>query len=166
MPINYAQKAPVNGREAHDFSEDEAPEGFRYVPQLERRRAMVETSAGNRRIDRYDAWDRAREQFRANPMHVAETALPDPGTSAREVIEFDRPYRSVVGPPPIPVSSHGSLPSSIRFIQSRKKSADNSLSYCDALIIIGPDASSSTQSARGVSCRRWYVLPKNDDCPV
>jgi hypothetical protein len=110
MPINYAQKVPVNGREPHDFSEDDAPEGFRYVPRLERRRAVVDHSPGNRRINRYDAWDRAREQYRANPTYVAESVLPNQATNPREIIEFDRPYRSVVAPPrPIQVSSHGSF---------------------------------------------------------
>ena len=99
MPINYAQKAHANGYETRDLSADEAPEGFRYVPQLERRRAMIDSVANNRRLNRYDAWDRAREQFRANPTRVAESALPDQCTGAREVIEFDRPYRSVVVPP-------------------------------------------------------------------
>jgi hypothetical protein len=114
MPINYAQNAPSNGREAHEISEDEAPEGFRYVPQLERRRAVVDQSVNTRRINRYDAWDRAREQFRANPSYVAESALPDQVINAREVIEFDHPYRSVVARPrPIQVSLYGSRQSSI-----------------------------------------------------
>jgi hypothetical protein len=114
MPINYAQRAPVNGREAQEVSEDEAPEGFRYVPQLERRRPVVDRSVDSRRINRYDAWDRAREQFRANPSYVAEIALPDQVTNAKEVIEFDRPYRSgVARPRPIQVSLHGSHQSRI-----------------------------------------------------
>jgi hypothetical protein len=121
MPINYAENPPANGRETHDFSEDEAPEGFRYVPQLERRRAVVNSAANNRRINRYDAWDKAREQFRANPTYVADRVLPDQGTGAREVIEFDRPYRSVMAPPPpIPVSLDGPFPSDMRFEQTKR----------------------------------------------
>lgn len=122
MPINYAQKPPASGRETHDFSEDEAPQGFRYVPQLERRRAVVNSAANNRRINRYDAWDKAREQFRANPTYVPERALPDQDTGAREVIEFDRPYRSAVAPrPPIPVSPDGSSPSDMWFKQPKMR---------------------------------------------
>ena len=111
MPINYANRAPVNGREALDVSEDEAPEGFRYVPQLERRRTIVNQARTQQRSNRYDAWDRAREQFRANPNFNTERTLPDQGPDSREVIEFERPYRSsIVAPPrPMQVSYHGSL---------------------------------------------------------
>ena len=111
MPINYANKAPVSGREALDVSEDEAPEGFRYVPQLERRRTIVNQSRIQQRSNRYDAWDRAREQFRTNPNFNNERTLPDQEPDAREVIEFERPYRSsIVAPPrPIQVSHHESL---------------------------------------------------------
>jgi hypothetical protein len=114
MPTNYANRAPVNGRETHDFSEDEAPQGFRYVSQLERRRAVMDQSR-MQRSNRYDAWDRAREQFRANPGLDSENALHDQGTNAREIVEFERPYRSsVVAPPrPIQVSPFGSLRSNV-----------------------------------------------------
>jgi hypothetical protein len=106
MPTNYANRGPINGRETHDFSEDEAPQGFRYVPQLERRRAVMDQSRVQR-SNRYDAWDRAREQFRANPGLDSEKAVHDQGPNAREIVEFERPYRSsIVAPPrPIQVSS-------------------------------------------------------------
>ena len=167
MPINHAQKGPVNGRDIHDLSEDEAPEGFRYVHQRGKRRGVADQSASNRRSNRYDAWDRAREQFRANPTHIAESALPDQGTGAKEIIEFDRPYRSVVVPPrSIQVSLHGSLQSNMRFVRPRQRTIDGTLPLYDALIIIDSYTSSSTYSTRDVPCRRWYIVSENDDCPV
>ena len=102
MPSNYANRAPISGRETHDFSEDEAPQGFRYVSQLERRRAVMDQSR-MQRSNRYDAWDRAREQYRANPSLDSENALRDQGTNAREIVEFERPYRSSVVVPPRPI---------------------------------------------------------------
>ena len=99
MPINYANTAHANGHEALDISEDEAPQGFRYVPQLERRRATIEQSRTQQRSNRYDAWDRAREQFRANPNIGTDIASPKQASHNRDVIYFERPYQSSVVAP-------------------------------------------------------------------
>ena len=119
IPTNYANGAPVNGREAYDVSEDDAPAGFRYVLRPERRQAVNNQSRIQQRSNRYDAWDRAREQYRANPNFTAERTLPDQGPVPREVIEFDHPYRSAVAAPqrPIQVSLHGSLRPSLWWVQ-------------------------------------------------
>ena len=168
MPTNYANRAPINGRETHDFSEDEAPQGFRYVPQLERRRAVVDKSRIQQRSNRYDAWDRAREQYRANPGLDSENTLHDQGTNAREIVEFERPYKSsVVAPPrPIQVSSLGFLRSSMWIVRPKWRTSNSDSPCCDALIIIGSYANGPPQSTRDFPCRRWYVVSENDDCPV
>lgn len=130
MPIDYAQNAAANGRDTHDLSEDEAPEGFRYVPQLERRRAVVDSAAANRRINRFDAWDKAREQFRANPTYVTERVIPDQRASFKEVVEFDRPYVSVLAPKPvIPVSPDGPLHSVVGLGQTENQWLDTSCHF-------------------------------------
>ncbi len=122
MPIDYAQKGPTNGRAPHDTSDDEAPAGYRYVPQIERRRALVNETREPRRANRYDAWQRAREQYRANPGYVDEYGLPEQHLSTNQIpvqpsqshagnpfrspeIHYERPYqaRNMVGTQPLQV---------------------------------------------------------------
>ncbi|KAK2790907.1 hypothetical protein FQN52_005352 [Onygenales sp. PD_12] len=61
-PVNYGNLA----REAaQDFSDDEPPSGFRFIPQTLRRKRVHDKKRPDRRgFSRYQAWDRARDRYR------------------------------------------------------------------------------------------------------
>ncbi|PGH17033.1 hypothetical protein AJ79_01417 [Helicocarpus griseus UAMH5409] len=64
-PVNYGNIPPAEREAAQDLSEDEAPSGFRFVPQPLRRKKAPEKKRPDRRgFSRYQAWDRARDKYR------------------------------------------------------------------------------------------------------
>ncbi|OAX79982.1 hypothetical protein ACJ72_05695 [Emergomyces africanus] len=76
-PMNYGN-LPAGDREAaQDFSEDEAPSGFRFVPQPSRSKKATDKKRPDRRgFSRYQAWDRARNRYKAGE-YPANIARPD-----------------------------------------------------------------------------------------
>lgn len=122
MPINYGHTTSTKQPTMIHLSDDEAPTGYRYVPQKERRKAAVGGASNHRRVHRYDAWERAREQYRANPGFVLDDNQPDHPTSKTAggfqtaashpanpnrspEIRYERPYKApnVIDLPPIKV---------------------------------------------------------------
>lgn len=67
LPINYAARKAENGNDSHEYSEDEPTQGYQYIHRAPRRRILPEQPNNQRLNSRYDAWDRAREQYRADP---------------------------------------------------------------------------------------------------
>ncbi|KAK2805954.1 hypothetical protein FQN50_005969 [Emmonsiellopsis sp. PD_5] len=64
-PVNYGNLAPFDREAAQDFSDDEAPSGFRFIPQpLRRKRPHDKKRPDRRGFSRYQAWDRARDRYR------------------------------------------------------------------------------------------------------
>ena len=73
IPIDYAQKPNSNGHAIHDYSDEDVPSIFQQAARVNRPRPADDPRYMAKRADRYNAWDRAREQYRTNPA----TAAPD-----------------------------------------------------------------------------------------
>ncbi|KAK2796355.1 hypothetical protein FQN51_009445 [Onygenales sp. PD_10] len=84
-PVNYGNLA----REAaQDFSDDEPPSGFRFIPQtLRRKRAHDKKRPDRRGFSRYQAWDRARDRYR-DGGDVPNMASADVRPAPPDVIQF------------------------------------------------------------------------------
>ena len=92
MPINYAQQLSPDGHEPNNYSEDDAPRGYRYIPQVARRRTTTkQTSVAHQASSRYDAWDRARAQYRADPNNISRAPLTK-GPPQNEPVFFQPPH--------------------------------------------------------------------------
>ncbi|OJD19254.1 hypothetical protein AJ78_00784 [Emergomyces pasteurianus Ep9510] len=76
-PMNYGNLPPGDREAAQDFSEDEAPSGFRFVPQPSRSKKATDKKRPDRRgFSRYEAWDRARHRYKAGE-YLPNMARPD-----------------------------------------------------------------------------------------
>ncbi|PGH05619.1 hypothetical protein AJ80_08311 [Polytolypa hystricis UAMH7299] len=74
--VNYGASQPTDQDHLVDVSEDDAPSGFRFVPQPPRRRKAADQKRPDRRgFSRYQAWDRARDKYGGN-QHVVSTNTP------------------------------------------------------------------------------------------
>ena len=71
IPIDYAQKPPSSGRAIHDYSDEDVPNNIQQVARVDRPRPADDQRYMAKRADRYNAWDRAREQYRTNPAALA-----------------------------------------------------------------------------------------------
>ncbi|PGH03850.1 hypothetical protein GX51_03838 [Blastomyces parvus] len=81
-PMNYGHVPAGNGEAAQDFSEDEAPSGFRFIPQPSRKKRAADKKRPDRRgFSRYEAWDRARDRYKAGEY------LPNTTRSDDHVVE-------------------------------------------------------------------------------
>ncbi|OJD20769.1 hypothetical protein ACJ73_07895 [Blastomyces percursus] len=76
--MNYGD-LPAGDREAdQDFSGDEAPSGFRFIPRLSRKERATDKKRPDRRgFTRYQAWDRARDRYKASEYLPDTTRLDD-----------------------------------------------------------------------------------------
>ncbi|ODH49676.1 hypothetical protein GX48_04200 [Paracoccidioides brasiliensis] len=64
-PVNFGNIPAAEREAAQDFSEDEAPTGFRFIPQPHRKKKTTNKKRPDRRgFSRYQAWDRARDRYR------------------------------------------------------------------------------------------------------
>ncbi|KAG5293529.1 DUF2293 superfamily domain-containing protein [Histoplasma capsulatum G186AR] len=76
-PMNYGNLPVGDHGAVQDFSEDEAPSGFRFVPQPSRKRKVVDKKRPDRRgFSRYQAWDRARNRYKAGE-YLPDIVRPD-----------------------------------------------------------------------------------------
>ncbi|OAT14022.1 hypothetical protein BDBG_09115 [Blastomyces gilchristii SLH14081] len=76
-PMNYGHLPSGDREAAQDFSEDEAPSGFRFIPQLSRKKRTADKKRADRRgFSRYEAWDRARDRYKAGE-YLPNTTRPD-----------------------------------------------------------------------------------------
>ncbi|KAL1957894.1 hypothetical protein VTO42DRAFT_5459 [Malbranchea cinnamomea] len=100
-PVNFGKEGPVDPNQAQDQSDDEAPPGFRFVPETPRKRKIHKHKIDRRGFSRYQAWDRAIDRFReAAPMHTsaqltnsAESTYP-PSLLVRRPIDRDDYFRT------------------------------------------------------------------------
>ena len=88
---NYPQQPQSNGYDdPPGFSEHESSAGYRCVPRIARRRILPDRPAYGSRPNPFDAWDRAREQYRANPNQPLERVIPDTSTSHQLIAQRPR----------------------------------------------------------------------------
>lgn len=93
FPVHYSNLETTANNTTRDFSGDEAPSGFRFVPEVHRRDPAKKKNPDRRGFNRYQAWDRARDRYRdsgyvANyvnvPRHTTSDsvsrAIPESGT--------------------------------------------------------------------------------------
>jgi len=75
-PINYGKLSAVDREAAQEISEDEAPSGFRFIPEVPRRRKATDKKRLDRRgFSRYQAWDRAKDRYRDDGNEANQTKL-------------------------------------------------------------------------------------------
>jgi hypothetical protein len=78
---SVAYSRPLSPRQYHYQSGDDNVPGYRVVAQPSRRRRLLDGAPQNQestqyRQSRYAAWDRAREEYRANPSTVPSALVP------------------------------------------------------------------------------------------
>lgn len=75
-PINYGKLSGVDRATVQEISEDEAPSGFRFIPEVPRRRKAADKKKIDRRgFSRYQAWDRAKDRYRDDRNEASQTKL-------------------------------------------------------------------------------------------
>ena len=87
-PVHYSNLETTNNSTTRD---DEAPSGFRFVPEAHRRDPARRKNPDRRGFNRYQAWDRARDRYRGGhgaeyaniPRHPIDEPIP------RKIPEFD-----------------------------------------------------------------------------
>ena len=96
-PVNYGHLSNADQIPPQDQSDDEAPPpGFRFVPELPRRRKTHKQKIDRRGFSRYQAWDRAVDRFReAGPAprvistNPGEAPYPGPHIARRPIEQPD-----------------------------------------------------------------------------
>ena len=88
-PVDYANATSIAHEDLRHYSDEDAPSGFRYVPQVAKRKQVLDKKKENRRgFSRYQAWDQAVERSRL----VAEQ--PRQQEALRPLARVEVPYHS------------------------------------------------------------------------
>lgn len=83
-PVNYGSRASVDRHSVHEQSEDEAPPGFRFVPEPARKPRPHKQKVDRRGFNRYQAWNRAIDRYKEtahlpaqpHPTYPSESTQP------------------------------------------------------------------------------------------
>lgn len=83
LPVHYSNLETTNTNTNRDLSGDEAPTGFRFVPETHRRDPARKKNPDRRGFNRYQAWDRARDRYKdgghaAEYSNIPQHAIDDP----------------------------------------------------------------------------------------
>lgn len=86
-PVDYANAASISHEDLRHHSDDEPPSGYRYIPQINRRRQAPDKKKQDRKgFSRYQAWDQAVERYRLVPQEQRRSEMPP--TSERIEVPF------------------------------------------------------------------------------
>lgn len=76
-PVDFSNSHSTEAEDSHHHLSDEAPSGFRYIPQVARRKAVPDKRKEDRRgFSRYQAWNQAKERLRRVPNDNRQPPLP------------------------------------------------------------------------------------------